>query len=377
MKLRYFFVIFVVLCRPAYAQSPELFQMVRALQELQTGMASGKIRTREDQVQVVSDIGRQMATADVSIWRDVRNRRAGIIWLLSGGSPHIMRRALTAEPWAEPEMQIALGALAFVEGRAVQARDILLNFDPRHLDPALGGQIALVQAALVLPESREKAIHYLALARLIAPGSLVEETALRRQISLVGETSDAANFAALSRQYTRRFARSLYADDFRLAFAETFTRIGISAKSEHVEQLAPILDGFEADERCRLAILVARASLIEGAWISAVTFAARVMQAPVVDSCDVPRARLYSAAARIFEPDTGSDRLALVMLDPRRLSDEDQAIRKASLHVASLVTTWPAPVPPETEAVLSGQTTWLAAEKALVDAQKLLTEKRR
>jgi chemotaxis protein MotC len=377
MKFQIFFFIFAILIGPAHAQSPELFQMVRALQELQTGMAFGKIKLREDQVQVVSDIGRQMATADVGIWRDVRNRRAGIIWLLSGGSPQIMRRALTGEPWAEPELQIALGSLAFVEGRAAQARDILLTLDSRHLDPALGGQISLVQAALVLPESLDKAIHYLALARLIAPGTLVEETALRRQISLVGDTTDAASFAALSRQYMRRFARSLYAEDFRHAFATTFTRIGISAKSEQVEQLAPILDGFDADERCRLAILIARASLIEGAWISAITFAGRVMQPPVADSCDVPRARLYSSAARIFEPDAGANSLALEKLDPDRLSEEDQALRKASLHIAALVSAWPAPVPPETDTGLSGQATWLAAQKALSESQKLFTEKRR
>lgn len=377
MKIKSVVLAFTLLSAPAQAQSPDLFQMVRALQELQTSIASGKTRARDDQVQVVADIGRQIAGADVRIWRDVRNQRAAIIWLLSGGSPHVLRRALSGEPWSGEELQIALGALAFVEGRAAQAREFLLQVDPRSLDPALGGQIALVQAALVLPESHEKAIHFLALARLIAPGTLVEETALRRQISLVGDTTDAASFTALSRQYSRRFARSLYAEDFRHAFAETFTRIGISAKSEQVEQLAPILDGFDADERCRLAILIARASLIEGAWKSAVIFAGRVMQPPVVDSCDVPRARLYLAAARISEPETSAHKLTLEKLDPTRLSDEDQALRKVSLGYGAMITSWPAPVTPEAEEGLPGHATWMTGQKALADAQKLLTEKRR
>ena len=362
---------------PAVAQAPEIYQTVRALQELQTGMAFGKVRARDDQANVVADIGRQISAAPESVWADQRNARAAIIWLLSGGSAHVMRRTLLARNWPAIEREIALGALAFVEGRATQAREILLKFDPGRMDPALGGQLALVQAALVLPESHDRAIHALALARLIAPGTLVEETALRRQISLVGETSDAASFANLSRQYSRRFSGSLYAQDFRHAFADTFTRIGISAGNEQVAQLAPILDGFDADERCRLAILIARASLIEGAWHSAVTFAERVMRAPVGDSCDGSRARLYFAAARISHPDHASDVMTLEMLDPSRLQEEDRALRKASLAYAYLVTRWPEPVPPEVGADGSSPASLSAAEKALRESEILLQGQRK
>ena len=360
----------------AHADSPEPFQLVRALHELQTGIVQGKPRARDDQPSVLADIGKQFMLAEPDVWSQPRNARAVMIWSLSGGSPLILRRVLVRGRWPEEEAQIGRGILAFIEGRAQQARDILLAIDPRKMDPALGGQIALVQAALLLTEDRERAIAALAIARLLAPGTLVEETALRRQISLVGETTDVAAFAALSRQYSRRFANSLYAEDFRQAFASVFTRIGVLVGGEHMPILRPVLMGFDPDERCRLAILIARASLIEGAWSSAQAFSEIVMMSPNPKSCDGPRSRLYRSAAGLALGVNEPDRLALTYLDPSRLNLEDQVIRKASLQYSQIVETWPEAQAKEGE-VLPGDETLAAAARLLEMPTPTIGTKRR
>ena len=363
----------------AIADSPQPYQMIRALQELQTQIVSGKAKARDEQPKMLADIGKQFAAAPQEVWSDPRNARAAIIWLLSGGSPRIMRTVLRASAFSKTDLNLARGAIAFVEGRAPQARELLLSVEPRQLEPALGGQIALVQAALVLSDDLAKSIEFLGVARLLAPGSLVEETALRRQISLVGQTSDAATFAALSRQYARRFKNSLYAQDFRESFAQTFMRIGTRASDDQLVSLEPILEAFDVDERCRLSILIARASLLEGSWRSAVAFSAIVMRPPVDMTCDVPRARLYSAAARAVQPDRDADLLALEKLDPSRLNAEDRALRKAALAYAQSARSFPAPRKVEDPADIDhrGEAALAAAAQALEATSILLKDKRR
>jgi chemotaxis protein MotC len=359
---------------PAFADAPQPYMMIRALQELQTQIVQGKGKARDEQPKMLADIGKQFATTPVELWSDPRNARASIVWLLSGGSPRTMRTLMRASSFSKDDLGLARGALAFAEGRAPQARELLASVEPRKLEPVLGGQIALVQAALVLSEDLAKSIELLGVARLLAPGTLVEETALRRQISLVGQTSDAANFASLSRLYARRFKSSLYAQEFRESFAQTFMRIGTRASDDQLVSLEPILDTFDVDERCRLSILIARASLLEGAWRSAAAFSDVVMRPPVDLNCDVPRARLYRAAARAVDPNNDADVLALQKLDPARLNAEDRAFRKAALKYAQLARSWPEARSFDDPADIGGrgENTLAAAETAYDSAADLL-----
>jgi hypothetical protein len=156
-------------------------------------------------------------------------------------------------------------------------------------------------------------------------------------------------------------------------------RIGVHASDDQIVSLEPILDAFDADERCRLSILIARASLLEGSWRSAAGFADIVMRAPVDASCDVPRARLYRAAARIANADSEADLLALQMLDPARLTPEDRALRKASLSYAHLAHSWPDPRVVEDPADIGdrGEQALAMAAQALESTASLVKVKRR
>lgn len=364
---------------PARADMPNPHVVIRALQELQTQIVQGKAKAREEQPKMLADIGKQFAATPQELWVDPRNARAAIIWLLSGGSPRTMRGILRYQTFAKSELNLARGALAFAEGRAPEARELLKQVEPRNMEPVLGGQISLVLAALVLSEDLAKSIEHLGVARLLAPGSLIEETALRRQISLVGQTSDAATFASLSRQYARRFKTSLYAQEFRETFAQTFMRIGTRASDDQLVNLEPILESFDIDERCRLSILIARASLLEGAWRSAATFADVVMRPPVDTNCDVPRARLYRAAARLASGGDEVDLLSLQKLDPSRLNVEDRALLKATMTSFQLSRSWPEPRKWDDPADIGdrGERAMVSAAQALESTASLLKESRR
>jgi chemotaxis protein MotC len=355
----------------ARADAPAPYRLIRALLELQNQIANGKASARVEQPRLLAEINRQFASAPTEVWLEPRNARAAVLFTLSGGSARGMRQILQKGGFAQEEFKLARGALAYAEGHADKARELLMPIDARRLEPALGGQLALVQAALVLPADREKAIELLGLARLLSPGTLVEETALRRQISVVGQIGDADRFADLAHQYARRFKQSLYAQEFRESFTASLVRLGITVSADKAAALEPILSTFEPDERCRLAILIARTTLLDGAFRSTDVFSEMVMRPPVDQSCEVMRARLYRAASHVTEPNVAAHMLVLESIDPARLTAEDESLRQAALAMGKLVSSWP-----ESKAPGAGDTAQpaLRGTSLLADAQNALRQ---
>jgi len=131
---------------PGLANTPNPYVVIRALQELQTQIVQGRARAREDQPKLLADIGKQFVDTPQEFWVDPRNARAAVIWLLSGGSPRTMRGILRYQTFAKSELNLARGVLAFSEGRVAEARELLKPIELRHLDPVLGGQLALALA---------------------------------------------------------------------------------------------------------------------------------------------------------------------------------------------------------------------------------------
>jgi hypothetical protein len=74
---------------------------------------------------------------------------------------------------------------------------------------------------LISKENPGEAIRLLDLARVLAPGTLVEETALRRELVLADEIADIDKFTFLSSEYIWRFPNSAYFDSFRQRFVSS------------------------------------------------------------------------------------------------------------------------------------------------------------
>src|SRR5690606_11519516 len=159
--------------------------------------------------------------------------------------------------------RLLLGALAYVEGQEDEARRLLQPVSPRALAPGLGGQIALVKAALLVRDQPAAAMEMLALARLLMPGTLVEEAWLRREIFVGSQLGDLDRFEALAERYMRRFRHSVYAGDFQQRFAAALTRLDFTKDPARFGRLDGMLSSLDPASRRDLYLLVSRASVYE------------------------------------------------------------------------------------------------------------------
>ena len=118
--------------------------------------------------------------------------RAAIAIVLSGGDPQILQTLV--EQVAGQELTLVRAALAYGQNRNVEASELLADIDARTLDASIAGHIALVQAELVAKKDRVKTLALLAEARLLAPGTMIEESALRREVTLAVEAQRCRGF---------------------------------------------------------------------------------------------------------------------------------------------------------------------------------------
>ncbi|KZD25531.1 chemotaxis protein [Tardiphaga robiniae] len=318
--------------QPADDQMREPYQMVRSLQMLQDQIARGDLDAHNSQPALLKRLGESFLKADAAVWKEPRNSRAAVTFLLSGGSPQVVA-SLRSRNVLNIDEAIVDGAIAYVEGRTDEAKSKLANIKPRSLPAALGAEIALVQSALVAQDDLKVAIALLDEVRLMMPGTLVEEAALRREIFIVGQDDDFDKFEALAVRYFRRYRHSIYAGNFRQRFALSVARFSFVQRPDRFPRLVAVLDHLDRASQRALYLLIARTALVRGKTEMTVLAADRVFALSDDDSAERVRARLYRAAARVATSAHSTAIAELEQIDKAKLSERDVELQTAALAI--------------------------------------------
>ncbi|MFG1480412.1 chemotaxis protein MotC [Xanthobacter sp. V4C-4] len=310
-------------------------EMVRRLQRLQDRIAAGSADGVSTQRAIIADMDEAFASADPQIWQDPANARALVSYILSGGSPTVLRTIITRDPRPAIDEKLLLGTLLYVEGREDAALRELGEVDARKLPNTLAGQIALAQATLTVRNDPHKASELLDLARLVVPGTLVEEAALRREVLVAAQAGDVPAFERLARHYLYRFNRSAYADSFRQRFANALAHMSLGDTAEGLDRVDGLLGVLDDAGRREMYLLVARAALVEGKTALAARAAERARSLAATASRDAERAQVYLGAAQAVMPDRfQAASQALGKVDRSRLDAADSALVDAALSAA-------------------------------------------
>ncbi len=353
----------------------EPYALVRTLHALQEQIAGGDARAHAAQRGLVAHVAERLAAADPAVWQSERNARAAVAFVLSGGPPALLRRLVALDPRPRLDERLLRGALAYVEGNEALARSQLDGIDPRTLPAGLNAQIALVQAALLTREEPARAAALLGLARLFAPGTLVEEAALRREIAIEGGRGQFDRFEALTALYLRRFGRSVYAADFRRRFEALLLGLDLERDPAKTARVEALLSRFEPEIRRDLFLALARLA------------ASRARELSPGDSPQAERAAFYGAAALVPSVHADEGARALLAFDPARLPPADRRLFEASAELAVQVLeplvlpAGPMPrveidPPPGREPDLPGSVALRRAERLLAETDALLDRSR-
>jgi chemotaxis protein MotC len=313
----------------AVADSAHVSGLVDELRGVQLRIAQGDKAAYAAQLSQLKTIGAAIASASPETWKNKREADSLVIYILSGGSLANVEPLLKGDELIESEQSLARGALAYVTNHEANAIALLNETDLTTLDARLAGEVAFARSVLETKRDAKAAVDLLDWARLVEPGGLVEEAALRREIALLAEAKDASRLATLTRQYVTRFAASLYAADFFRDLAGAVARLGLADDSANYKLLSSAVATLSTDERREFLLTLAKSGVVSAHFVAAASAATEALESSKADSPEAMRARLYLAASRLF-----SDAYDAAIADLKTLSASNLDRADASLLAA-------------------------------------------
>ncbi len=313
------------------------FQMIRSLQLVQDRIANGDHAALPMQRKLLEMTDQRMRTASPEDFADSRNLSALFVYAMSGGNPVTVELALSKLAPDHPARPLAEAVMAYLGGNFQAAKTALADVEPRAAD-AHGPFVALVRGTVLANDDPDAALASLDDARLLAPGTLVEEAALRRALTVAVSAARPQVFTRTASAYVRRFLRSPYASQFAEAFVS-----GLSAMHAELDagEIADILAWMTPDHSETIALRLSRQAAI-GNDPAMIAFAEGLTAGGRGED---PRALLYSNLGGIASPKVEDALSTLQSIDRSKLSANDRALLDAATGIARSVVGRPATAP--------------------------------
>jgi chemotaxis protein MotC len=319
----------------AVADTPRISDLVDELRAIQFKVAQGDKAAYPAELNQLKTIGAAIAAASPDTWKNKREADSLIIYILSGGSLADIGPLLKGDALIESERPLARGALAYVTNHEADAIPLLREADLTALDARLAGEVAFARSVLETKRDSKAAVDLLDWARLLAPGGLVEEAALRREIALLAEAKDMSRLTVLTRQYVTRFGASLYAADFLRDLAGAVARLGLADDPANYKLLSSALAALPPDGRREFLLNFAKSGVMGGRFVAAASAATEALEGSKTDSPEAMRARLYLAASRLFSDAYDAALADLRALPAAKLDRADASLLVAARRVAA------------------------------------------
>lgn len=350
------------------------YQLVRSLQLVQDQIANGDHAALPMQQRLIRMIDERLNESEPEDFADGRNFRALMLYAMSGGNPRTVERLMARLVLDDRDARLSAGLIQYLGGNPGGAAAALGDIQPADVAAELSPFLALVKGTIIAAKDPEKALAMLDQARLLGPGTLIEESALRRSMVLATQMKRPERFLQGAEQYVRRFLRSPYASQFADAFVAGVMQMhGVLDLDAVVDVVAAM-----TPEQSRVIYLrIARQAAIDRTQ-ELLAFATRELEAGAEPGSD-PRAQLYRALAEVAADDPAAVQRRLETIDRKRLSASDRLLLDAAVAiVADVVRPIPArveepePEPPVLEPAARDEA-WGGAD-AVADARRQPTD---
>lgn len=333
------------LALPAHAapasEGLQPFQLVRSLQLVQDRIAGGDHAALPMQAKLLELTDARLRQAGTDAYSEPRNFRALLVYGMSGGNPATLQEAIARLKLDKADRALADAVISYLEGDPAAALKAFDSIEMNALSDDIVTFVCLVKGSLLAREQPDTALELLDRARLLAPGTLVEEAALRRSIAIAVSMSDAERFTRASTQYVARFLHSPYASQFADSFVTGAVAFDAVIGRDKLDEIVSMMD---AERRHVIWLRIARGAAIEGlAQLSAFSAAKAKSGKGEAGGTDA-RTQLYSGLSKVADEPVEDLAKKLRGIDRNQLSPGDRMLLDAVRTVTSEVIAPPAGV---------------------------------
>lgn len=304
------------------------YLLVRSLQTIQDKVISGDIESLEVQRYLLNEIDRRLRTIDMAVFDDPRNVDAALIFAMSGGNPETLDILAERDVEGNFDNRVTSILRRYLSGRGATAMKQLKEVVPEYRGTRIGPYLELIGANALMEEETDTALKFFDWARLGAPGTIVEEAALRRSLAITAQKGDAKRALPYARRYARRYMNSPYASQF----ADIF----VSLAMDHQAALPPaeikaVLSLIERRRQREIYLRLSRRAAINGNKELA-EFAAHEARrlSETGDTGQLALAELYTGLVNV--PTDGIEKVLtdLAEIPSMSLSPKDRFLRDAA-----------------------------------------------
>jgi len=342
----------------AFSQSQDSlmpYAMLRSLQFVQDSVAMGDHSATEMQRFLLQTIDERLKSAPSAIFKDPRNVDAALVYAMSGGNPATLELLVARDVDGNFDSRVADILRKYLSGKGTLVAQSIAVMVPEYRGTRIGAYLALIGGNVTIPRDPLAALGFYDIARLEAPGTIVEEAALRRSLAIAVEDGDAARGVDYAQRYARRFLHSPYASQFADLLVSLVIKRADSIGEEVIQETFAMMDTERQKEAylrlSRLAAISGKDGLARMAALKAKALS------PALPDQPEAQANLYESLSNIGTPDVVSAIETIVQIPEGQLSDRDRALRDAARAIAEQVVRPPSLQPGQPGAEVGAATT--------------------
>lgn len=320
----------------------EPYQMIRSLQYVQDTVVMGDHSAGEMQRFMLASLDKRLRNINPKVFEDPRNVDAALIYAMSGGNPATLEFLVARDVGGNFDTRVGDVLRKYLAGRGLMVAKTLTAMVPEYQNQRIGPYLALVAGNVMVAKDAKEALGFYTAARLAAPGTIIEEAALRRSVAIAVEKDMPAEGIRFARQYARRFIHSPYASQFADLFVDLVVKHYDVISQNDIDGALEVM----SDDRAQAIYLrIARRATIDGKTELAREASLRAKER----GGDTPTpgssvAKLYSGVANLSAGEIGKGAEVIDAVSEDQLSAQDRALRAAAQRVAEEVVRPPSDV---------------------------------
>ncbi|YCI01718.1 chemotaxis protein MotC [Ensifer sp. D2-11] len=311
------------------------YKMIRSLQYVQDSVVLGDHSAIEMQRFMLGAIDERLRAADHSAFRDPRNVDAALVYVMSGGNPATLDLLADRDIEGNFDSRVTDALRQYLNGKGPLIVENLTKAAPEYKNSRIGPYLFLILGNAMSQQDPIEAMKHYDWARLTAPGTIIEEAALRRSVSLAAQAGLPEKGFRYALNYARRYLTSPYASQF----AEVFVELAVAHFDEAADgRVSEILSFMDSARQREVYLRVARRAAIAGNQALARLASRRAEELAGDDSSrSQVLASFYEGLAAVPSADVFSAAEALEAIPDEKLSPRDRALREAAKAVADAV----------------------------------------
>lgn len=279
-------------------------------------------------------IAAEFASEPLTTWESPGNAAELMRFVLFGGSSEILKKALEAGSFPQPFARTAMGIVAFSERRLDVAREYLIESPGAVLPDQVEDPLALIKGTLLSASDADKAIAYFRRTELAAPGTALEEAAMRQHVMTLIRHGRVSTALDKLKVYVRRFPNSIYWRQFRTVAAKTLARSTGFDAADFSRLNGESFSAVSLRKLREFALEVCKQLVMVGSLESALLVIDSAM-GKLDQSSDLRRsAELYRNLAAAIVADPRAAERGLRALDIKGFPEDEQSLVNAGIAMA-------------------------------------------